>query len=185
MSILSGVASALAGRGSGYSKFPAGTHLVRLAEVQIRTEWTEGKPITWDWGNGQVVAAVGIEPRYVIITDGEPTDAKAQSIETIVVPLSAPPPELAADIAAADAYQKGAASIAYRFSIGRRSLNSFLNVAMGQDPNAMVESPDAYLEAITAAAGPDGPVFQVSVAYEARKNDPSKTNTRVNYLLAS
>ena len=186
MSILAGVASSLAGRGSGYSQFPAGTHLVQLSAVKIRTEWTEGKPIVFKWGDGSVVPAVGIEPIFTIIGDGVSAPSKPQSIETIVVPLSAPPDSMADDIARADNYESGADGSAYRFSIARRSLNSFLNVALGQDPNSLVENPAEYLEAVQQAVeGGANPVFQVSVKYEARKNDPSKTNTRVSYMLAN
>lgn len=186
MSILSGVASALAGRGSGYTKFPEGTHLVRLAEVNIRTEWSENKPMTFKWSEGNEVPAVGIEPKFIIIGDGVSADSKPQSVETIVLPTSAPPADLLDAIAQADEYVAGLPGVAYRFSIARRSLNSFLNVAMGQDPNSFVENPDDYLAAIMDMIGSgSNPEFQVSVKYEPRKNDPTKTNTRVNYALSS
>lgn len=186
MSILSGVAAAVAGRGSGYSQFPAGTHLVQLNRVRIRTEWAEGKPITYKWADGSEVPAVGIEPVYSIIGDGVSAPSKPQSVETIVLPLTPPPASMASEIAKAENYESGAHGSAYRFSIAKRALNSFLNVALGQDPNSLVENPDEYLEAVMQSIeGGSNPVFQISVKYEPRANDPSKTNTRVSYMLAN
>ena len=188
-SVLAAVSQQLQGTGKGYVKFPAGTHLVQLAALDIKTEWREGKPVEFRWDKNDqssVVPGFAVDARFSILpTEPGGQPSKPMSIKNLVLPCEFPVPVSEIN-AALDSYVKGQSEPLpggyWLFRGAREELNSLLNVALGLDPNSMVEDPQAYFDAVQQRiADGDAPVFQVTVKRTASGN---YENVDVSFSLA-
>ncbi len=116
MSVLSALSSQLAGAGRGFSKFPPGTSIVRLASLETKTQWNEDKPVTFMWDKNDpedsTVPGLLIDARFVVVGDGpDSPDSRPMSIKNIVLPLEFPSGVTVEDInTSLETYKKGESS---------------------------------------------------------------------------
>lgn len=160
-------------KGSGFSEFPKGDHLVRLVEIKEITSTKDGRNLTYNWGTRDApeeVPAVG----FSIIVERLPTvsdtsDPRPQSLPGLMVlPLVVPDwanEDLAAAAAARDAgdrdWQPQAKSF-WPFKITSERFMGLLNVARGMDPsNTEGSIPEAHAEVQDLLSGGADLIFMV------------------------